>query len=44
MLVKLSKMLIMNLTGEENLTGLALIHTGFDRYLFVTMYWKKLVP
>ena len=39
MLVKLSKMLTMNLTEEENLAGLALIDTGFDRYLFVAMYW-----
>ena len=39
MLVKLSKMLIMNLTEEGNLAGLALIDTGFDRYLFVAMDW-----
>ena len=32
-------MLTMNLTEEKNLAGLALIDTGFDRYLFVAMYW-----
>ena len=36
---KLSKMLLMNLTEEKNLTGaVLLIDRGFPGYLFVVMY------
>ena len=36
----LSKMLLMNLTEEENLTGVVLlVDTCFAGNLFVAMYW-----
>ena len=37
-------MLLMNLTEEENLTGVVLlIDTGFARYVFAAMYWFEQV-
>ena len=43
MLLKLSKILLMNLTEEENITEENLIDTGFARYLFVPRYWFEQV-
>ena len=41
-LLKLSKMLLMNLTEEENLTGVSLLmDTGFARFLKVLQFSVK---
>ena len=42
MLLKLSKMLLMNLTEDENLTGVSLlIYTSFARFLYVLQFSVK---